>query len=320
MRSYLLMRAVFAVVTVIAATFIVFTVSRLTGDPREMLIRPEGYGISEEAYEAIGKKLGLDKPLVVQYGMWIGRVVRGDFGKTLLTQRPVIDLFLEKAPATIKLSITSWILATLIGVPLGVLSAVYRGGFIDYVGRTFALFGQATPAFWLGIMVILIFSVLLNWLPSGTIGPEDASFIERAKYFVLPSIVLGWGGAAGYLRLTRSAMLEVLDSEFIRLARAKGVSNSRVVWKHAFRNALIPPLTFSALLMAFFLNGQVVIEVVFSWPGLGRLATESVFENDFNTLSTAVLFFAALFSLTAFIADVLYATIDPRIRLTGHKE
>ena len=314
MGTFLARRALFAVITVFAATLIVFTVSRLTGDPLEFLIRPEGYGVSPEALAAISKKIGLDRPLAIQYLIWIGGVLRGDFGKSLLTEKPVIDIFLEKAPPTVQLAGVAWILATLIGVPVGVISAVNRGGIFDYLGRAFALFGQAIPVFWLGIMAILIFSVILGWLPSGTKGPIDASFWEQVKHFVLPATVLGWSGAASYARLTRSAMLEVLDSEFVKMARAKGVVSRKVIWKHAFRNAMIPPITFSALLIAFFLSGQVVVEAVFGWPGLGRLATESVFENDFNTLSTSVLFFAALFAIASFLADTLYAFVDPRIR------
>ena len=314
MGVFLARRALFAVITVFAATLIVFTVSRLVGDPLQFLIRPEGYGVSPEALAAISKKIGLDRPLAIQYLIWIGGVLRGDFGKSLLTEKPVIDIFLEKAPPTIQLAGVAWILATLIGVPVGVVSAVNRGGIFDYLGRAFALFGQAIPVFWLGIMAILIFSVILGWLPSGTKGPIDASFWEQVKHFVLPATVLGWSGAASYARLTRSAMLEVLDSEFVKMARAKGVVSRKVIWKHAFRNAMIPPITFSALLIAFFLSGQVVVEAVFGWPGLGRLATESVFENDFNTLSTSVLFFAALFACASFLADTLYAFVDPRIR------
>ena len=314
MGRFLARRALFAVITVFAATLIVFTVSRLTGDPLEFLIRPEGYGVSPEALAAISKKIGLDRPLAMQYLIWIGGVLRGDFGKSLLTEKPVINIFLEKAPPTVQLAGVAWILATLIGVPVGVISAVNRGGIFDYLGRAFALFGQAIPVFWLGIMAILIFSVILGWLPSGTKGPIDASFWEQVKHFVLPATVLGWSGAASYARLTRSAMLEVLDSEFVKMARAKGVVSRKVIWKHAFRNAMIPPITFSALLIAFFLSGQVVVEAVFGWPGLGRLATESVFENDFNTLSTSVLFFAALFAFASFLADTLYAFVDPRIR------
>lgn len=314
MGAFLARRALFAVITVFAATLIVFTVSRLVGDPLQFMIRPEGYGVSPEALAAISKKIGLDRPLAMQYLIWIGGVLRGDFGKSLLTEKPVIDIFLEKAPPTVQLAGVAWILATLIGVPVGVVSAVNRGGIFDYLGRAFALFGQAIPVFWLGIMAILIFSVILGWLPSGTKGPIDASFWEQVKHFVLPATVLGWSGAASYARLTRSAMLEVLDSEFVKMARAKGVTGRRVIWKHAFRNAMIPPITFSALLIAFFLSGQVVVEVVFGWPGLGRLATESVFQNDFNTLSTSVLFFSAMFAFVSFFADTLYALVDPRIR------
>ncbi len=314
MGTFLARRAVFAVITVFAATLIVFTVSRLTGDPLDFLIREQGYGVSEEQRAAIAKKIGLDRPLAVQYLIWIGGWMRGDFGRSILTERPVLDIFLEKAPPTIQLALVAWVLATIIGVPVGVVSAVNRGGVFDYIGRAFALFGQAVPVFWLGIMAILIFAVTLGWLPSGTKGPPDASFWEQVRYFVLPTVVLGWSGAASYARLTRSAMLEVLDSEFVKMARAKGVAGGRVIWKHALRNAMIPPITFSALLIAFFLSGQVVVEVVFSWPGLGRLATESVFENDFNTLSTSVLFFAALFAFASFLADTLYALVDPRIR------
>ena len=314
MGAFLARRALFAVITVFAATLIVFTVSRLVGDPLQFMIRPEGYGVSPEALAAISKKIGLDRPLAMQYLIWIGGVLRGDFGKSLLTEKPVIDIFLEKAPPTVQLAAVAWILATLIGVPVGVVSAVNRGGIFDYLGRAFALFGQAIPVFWLGIMAILIFSVILGWLPSGTKGPIDSSFWEQVKHFVLPATVLGWSGAASYARLTRSAMLEVLDSEFVKMARAKGVTGGRVIWKHAFRNAMIPPITFSALLIAFFLSGQVVVEVVFGWPGLGRLATESVFQNDFNTLSTSVLFFSAMFAFVSFFADTLYALVDPRIR------
>jgi peptide/nickel transport system permease protein len=206
------------------------------------------------------------------------------------------------------------LLATGIGVPLGVLSAIRRGSAVDYFGRGFAILGQAVPGFWLAIMGVLVFAVRLDWLPSSTKGPPDASLLSQVKYFVLPAVTLGWGGAAGYLRLTRSAMLDVLDSEYIKLARAKGASSWKIVWKHAFRNALIPPVTFSALLLAFFLNGQVIIETVFGWPGLGRLATEAVFQNDFTTLTGAVLVFAGLFSVMSFAADVAYALIDPRVR------
>ena len=314
MRKFLIRRFFLALLTVFAATVIVFTISRLTGDPKLIYALPEGYGMTQERLDALDRKLGLDKPLVVQYFLWIGRALRGDLGNTLFTDRPVIDLLRERAPATIQLALAAWILGTLVGIPLGILSAVRRGGFWDYVGRGFALLGQAAPPFWIGLMAILLFSVYLGWLPSGTNGPPYASFWLKVKHFVLPASVLGWGAAAGYLRLTRSAMLEVLDSEYVKIARLKGLSNQTVIWKHAFRNALISPLTYSALVMASFLNGAVIAESVFAWPGIGRLATQAVFENDFPTMTGAVLTFAALFAATSFVSDVLYAVIDPRIR------
>jgi ABC-type dipeptide/oligopeptide/nickel transport system permease component len=165
-------------------------------------------------------------------------------------------------------------------------------------------------------MAIFLFSVTLGWLPTATKGPPDASLWLQAKHFVLPSVILGWGAAAGYLRLTRSAMLDVLESEYVVLARAKGVSERRVIWKHALGNALISPLTYSSLVMAGFLNGAVIAESVFAWPGIGRLATEAVFENDFPTMTGTVLTFAALFAITSFVSDILYVVVDPRIRYT----
>ncbi len=316
MGRFLIQRASFALLTLLGATVIVFTVSRLTGDPRQFMIRPEGYGITKEQYEELGQRLGLDKPLVVQYLKWLGQVAQGDFGKTIQTQRSVSEVIRERLPNTLQLAGAGWLVATLVGVPLGVMSAVRRGGLLDHAGRAFAILGQAVPGFWLGIMGVLIFSVHLGLLPTSTKGSPDASLLQQLKYFVLPAITLGWGGAAGYMRLTRSSMLDVLDSEYVKLARAKGVSSSKLIWKHAFRNALIPPITFSALLLAFFLNGQVIIETVFGWPGLGRLATESVFQNDYTTMTATVLMFALLYSIASFLSDVAYAVIDPRVRYT----
>ncbi len=185
-----------------------------------------------------------------------------------------------------------------------------RGSIWDYFGRGFALFGQALPVFWVGIMLILIFSVQLRWLPTGTLGESGNS----VKHFILPTITLGWIAAASYLRLVRSAMLEILDSEFIKLARAKGVSNFKVIWKHAFRNALIAPLTFSSLLLTAFITGAVVTESIFSIPGLGRLAVGAIFDNDFPVMVGVVLVFTFMYVTLNFLTDLLYAMIDPRIR------
>jgi peptide/nickel transport system permease protein len=215
----------------------------------------------------------------------------------------------ERIGNTAQLALGAWLFATLVGVPLGVLSAVKRGSIWDYFGRSFALLGQTLPVFWVGIMGILIFSVKLGWLPTGT-KPEYISI----KHFIMPCIALGWFSAAGYMRLTRSAMLDVLDSEYIKLARAKGVGGSMVIWKHAFRNAVIPPLTFSGLILAAFVTGAVVTETVFAWPGLGRMAFTAVVQNDFPVMAGVVLLFTGIFLVVNFLVDVSYAYLDPRIR------
>lgn len=297
-----------------AATAIVFALSRAAGDPRLLFIKPSGYAITKETYEAIGKKLGLDKPLPVQYLIWLGRSAKGDLGKTVIGELSVAELVKSRTGATIQLSIGAWFVATVIGVPLGVLSAVSRGSPYDYFGRFIAAVGQSLPSFWIGIMCILLFSVTLGWLPVAGRGPVGSSFPGTWKYYVLPIFTLGFTSAAPYLRLTRSAMLDVMDSEYVKLARAKGVSRGTVIWKHGLRNALLAPLTYSGLLLAGFLSGATVVETVFAWPGIGRLATNAVYNNDYPMITGAVLIFAVLFVITSFFLDVLYAAIDPRIR------
>jgi peptide/nickel transport system permease protein len=220
----------------------------------------------------------------------------------------VSEIVAGKIGATIQLAVGGWIFAILVGVPIGVLSAVKRGTIWDYLGRGFALGGQALPAFFVGIILILIFAVKLDWFPVGTRAPG-------IEYYILPSITLGWLPAAGLMRLTRSAMLEIMDSEYIKLARAKGVSNNKVIWKHALRNSLIPPLTSALLLMAGFLNGAVVVESIFAWPGIGWIALfRAVYDNDFPLLLGTVFIFIGIYLAFALLADILYAFIDPRIR------
>lgn len=310
MGSFLIRRLLFTFISVIGATAFVFTLSRMAGDPVLLYAKPAGYGMTEEYLDNLRKELGTDKPLVVQYFLWMGRVVRGDLGRTLLARQSVAKVIREKIFNTFQLAFAGWLFATLVGVPLGVLSAVKRGTVWDYLGRAFALFGQALPPFWIGLVGILIFAVYLGWLPAGFKGDGIS-----VKHFILPAITIGWGASAGYVRLTRSAMLEILDSEFVKLARAKGLSGGMVIWKHALRNAIIPPLTFSFLLLAGLLNGAVVAEVVFAWPGLGRVAlVQAVNNNDFPLLTGAVLVFILIYLVVSFSADVLYAVIDPRIR------
>jgi len=304
-----LTRLIFAIVAIWGATVIVFGLSRLAGDPRLLYAGAEGYGLTPEQYEAIGKSLALDRSIVVQYGTWLGRAARGDFGKSISGRQPVLQLIGEKAPATLKLGGLAFAFAVSLGVPLGVISAVKRGSPWDYLARGLAILGQALPSFWIGIVAILVFAVQLHWLPSLGRG-------ESWREFVLPVVTLAWLPLAGYVRLTRSAMLDTLDSEYVKLARAKGVTYWAVIGKHALRNALIAPLTLSGLLLAGLLTGSVVVETVFSWPGMGRLALQSVYNNDFPVLSGVVLIFTAVYVAANLTVDILYAVLDPRIRLT----
>ena len=253
--------------------------------------------------------------LVIQYAVWMGKgIFQGDFGDSLKTGQPVMKMVLGFAPASLQLGLSATLFVLITGIPLGMLSAVKRGTIWDVIGRTFAVFGQALPPFWLGIMLILIFSVNLDWLPSGTRGYDATGFLDRLTYFIIPAVTLGWLASAGLMRLVRSSMLEVLDSEFVKLARAKGVGSNTVIWKHAFKNALIPPLTFSALILVGFIGGTVVTETVFAWPGLGRMIYTAVINNDFPLMTGSVLVFTVAYVIAVFIIDLLYATIDPRIR------
>ncbi|MBI4218677.1 MAG: ABC transporter permease [Chloroflexi bacterium] len=314
MAYFLGRRFALGILSLVAATAIVFALSRAAGDPRLLFVKPGGYAMTKETYEAIGKKLGLDKPLPVQYLIWIGRVTRGDLGRTVIGELPVADLVKSRLGATIQLSVGAWFVATIIGVPLGVLSAVKRGSVFDYFGRFLAVIGSSLPSFWIGVMLILFFAVTLDWLPVAGRGPTGSSFPDNWKYFVLPIFTLGFTSAAPYLRLTRSAMLDVMDSEYVKLARAKGVDTKTVIWKHGLRNALISPLTYSGLLLAGFLSGATVVETVFAWPGIGRLATDAVYQNDYPMITGAVLIFAVLFVIASYVLDILYAFVDPRIR------
>ena len=309
MKRFLIRRFIFALISIVMATFAILVISRLSGDPL-LLYANSGYGITAEGERVIRERLGLDKPVPYQYILWLGRTLKGDMGETILDRKPVARIVFLKLPSTLQLGAVSWFLATIVGIPLGILSAVRRGTFLDYFGRGFALFGQAVPQFWLGLVLILIFSVYLEWLPAGLKGD---SFWDL-KYLILPAITLSWGALSGYLRLTRTAMLEVLDSEYIRLARAKGVGATVVVWKHAFRNALIQPLTASTLILSGFLTGAVLVETIFAWPWMGDAAIRAVNNNYFPLLQGFVFFFTILFVGTTFITDLLYAYIDPRIR------
>lgn len=303
MRTFLIRRIATSALVIVGLSVLLFALSRVQGDPRLLYLTA---GTTMEQYDQWGRVMGLDRPLVVQYGIWAGRALRGDLGNSLSEHRPVVDSIVERLPATLQLGLASFAFALGIGIPFGILSAVKKGSIWDYLGRSFALLGQALPPFWVGLMLIFFFAVDLGWLPSGRRGGMD--------HYILPTITLGWLSAASLLRLVRSAMLEVLDSEYVRFARAKGVANWRVISKHAFRNALIPPLTFGGVLLAGKFTGAVVTETVFAWPGLGRLAVTSVFNNDFPLLSGVIIMFMLVFVGLSLAVDLIYAVVDPRIR------
>ena len=317
MQRFILRRIFASLVALFLVTIIVFSLSRLVGDPLAMLVSEGGYGISESALQIQREKLHLDKPVPLQYFFWLTDVLRGDLGHDLSDGFPVTHKIREKIAPTVQLGVSAWILATIFGLSFGMISAVKRGSLLDYAVRLIANLGITLPAFYVGIMAILIFAVALEWVPVtviGTIGSDDP--FAQLKAMILPVLTLAWGAAAGYMRLMRSSMLEVLDSEYIKLARAKGVDGSKVIWKHALRNSLIVPITVSALLLWNFVTGTVVVEAVFAWPGLGLLAIEAVVNNNLNLVVGTTLVTGVVLITANLVADVLYVLVDPRIRLS----
>ncbi len=306
MTRFVLRRLAYGVVMVILATMFVFSLSRLAGDPRNLYLGQEGIYVTKETWEAWGREMGLDKPLPVQYTICFSKALKGDFGTSLSEKANARNVIAKRIPATLQLAGAGFLWATAVGVPLGVLAAVKRGTIWDLLGRIFALLGQTLPAFWVGLMLILVFAVWLDLLPTSQKG--------GLKNLILPSVTLGWAASAGFLRLLRSSMLEVLDSEYVKLAKAKGVSLTAVIWKHAFKNAIIVPLTYAGLLLATFLTGTVVVETVFAWPGIGRLAVQAVFQNDFPVMTGLVMLFTVVYVGMNLAVDILYGFIDPRIR------
>lgn len=308
MTSYLLSRFSQSIVNIFFITVLVFLLARATGDPAQSFVPDD---LPQEAVIAMRERLGLDKPLLHQYWVFIKDLARGDLGTSLQGHRPVTQMILERIPATFSLAAVAMALAMAMGIPLGVLSAVYRDTAIDRVAKVVAFLGQSTPPFWLAIMLILFFGVFLyeQGLPSlpisGRGGPAS---------YVMPAFAMGWAVVAGVVRLTRSSMLDVLDSDYMTMARAKGLNERTVIWKHALRNALIPVLTYSGLILASFMNGSVVIEQVFAWPGLGRLALVSVTGRDYPVVQGVVITVGIFLILINLAVDILYALVDPRIR------
>ena len=319
MGRFLARRALSIVISIIGATVVIFILTRLGPDPTILYIGDAQVELTDEQILEIKRHMGLDKPLPLQYTIWVWNLIQFDMGQSLGSLKPVSEIIREHLAITLRLAVGAWIFAVFVGLSIGILAAVKRATAWDYIGRIFALFGQATPQFWTAVMAILIFAVLLNWFPPGwSGGPEDGTFPlswGNIKYYVLPCIVLGWPASAGIMRLTRSAMLEILDSEYIKLARAKGVGPWTIILKHGLRNAVIPPLTSAFVLLADYLNGALVVEIVFSMPGLGIVAlNRAVYDNDWPLLAGTVFCFIGIYVFFAFLADIAYALIDPRIR------
>ena len=299
---YILDRLIQAIILIIIVSTVVFLIVRLTGNPLDVVLDPRA---TASVREALAEKLGLDKPLFIQYLIYMGNMIRGDFGKSFISQEPCLHLVLQRFPATLELTTLAMILALIIAVPIGIYSAANRGSSLDILGRIFAFTGMAAPIFWTGIMAIWIFSVKLKILPVGGRGGIET--------LILPVITLGWVAASGLLRLTRSAMMDVLNTDYITMARAKGLSRSIILWKHAFRNAALPVLTFFVLLFILIMGGAVVTETVFSWPGLGRLLIFSVQSRDYPMVQTIVTLLCIVYIGANFIVDVLYSLLNPKI-------
>jgi peptide/nickel transport system permease protein len=306
MQRYIAKRLIQAVVTLFLASIIVFLLARMTGDPAAHLL-PE-YSTMEDK-EAISHQLGLDRPLPEQYVVFAWNALRGDFGKSIRGERAsALGLVAERLPASLQLAAVALLVSLLLGLPLGVFSAVGKGSWLDALLRILALLGQSAPVFWIGIVAMYVFSVQFHLLPTSGYG--------KPEQFVLPALAMSSFQVAAILRLTRSSMLDSLGSEYIKLARIKGLSETVVVWKHALRNSLLPVLTYSGTILGRMITGVVVVETVFAWPGIGRLAYESVMSRDFPVLQAVVLLMAALFLTINLVVDVLYAYIDPRIRFS----
>ena len=281
----------------------VFLSVHLTGDPALYLLGPEA---TDADYEQIKKNMGLDRPLVVQYASFLGDILQADFGVSHIRGVPAREILLQRLPATLQLAGVAFVLTIIIGIPLGILSAIKRDSIFDQLGKFFAVAGIAAPSFWIAIMLILLFGAILGWLPTYGRG--------GVEHFILPAFVLSWHSMAGVLRLARSSMLEVMDSEYVKFARIKGLSEQVVVYKHALKNSVIPVLTFSGLTLAGLLNGSVAIEVVFAWPGIGRLMLEGIKTRDFPLVQATVLAAGFFYIATALVVDILYAYVNPRIR------
>ena len=304
MRRFVTKRLGYAVLSLFLLSLTIFLLVRVTGDPAALMAEP---GASAEQLAAIRKNLGLDRPLWIQYGSFMANFLTGDLGHSFYYNAPVLDLYAARLPYSLLLAAVAMAFSLLIGIPSGILAAVRVGTMWDGAGKVFALLGLSMPSFWIGLVMILFFSVYLGWLPSSGAGTP--------LHVIMPAFALGWYFAAAHMRLTRSSMLDVLGSEYVKLARLKGLPESLVVAKHAFKNALIPVITLAGINLVIMINVAVVVETVFAWPGIGRLLYEGISFRDFPLVQGIVLLGGSMIVVVNLLVDILYAVVDPRIRL-----
>jgi peptide/nickel transport system permease protein len=304
MTSFIARRLGYSLVSLFLLSLTIFLFVRLTGDPAVLFVEP---GASQADLDSIREQFGLDRSIWVQYASFVASLAQGDFGQSFYYRTPVFELYLTRLPNSLMLATAAMAFSLLIGIPSGILAAVRVGRFWDSAGKVFALLGLSVPSFWIGLVMILFFSVYLEWLPSSGSG--------TAAHLIMPAFALGWYFAAAHMRLTRSSMLDVLGSEYIKLARLKGLPESLVIAKHAFKNALIPVLTLAGINLVIMINVAVVVETVFAWPGIGRLLYEGITFRDFPVVQGVVLMGGAMIVVVNLVIDILYAVIDPRIRL-----
>jgi peptide/nickel transport system permease protein len=305
MLRFMLSRMIQGVVTLFIISLIVFGLVRLTGNPLDMMLPADA---GPEMREQVSKSMGLDRPLPVQYGIFLSSLLRGDLGTSIRSSEPVTHMIFERIPNTLELAAAAMGIALILALPLGVLAATHKGRGWDTLARGVSLLGQSIPTFWAGIVLIQIFSVTLGWLPAGRQG--------GLEHLVLPAVTLGLFGfmLAGVTRILRGSMIETLDSDYVLFARIKGVGPRAIAWRHGLSNALIPVVTFVGFYFGIMVSGTVVVETVFAWPGLGRLAFDAVQWRDYPVVQGVVLMVAVITLLTNLGVDVLYAYLDPRIR------
>ena len=303
MSAYLLRRLAQSLLVLLGVSFVVFFILHLTGDPALVLLSPDA---TAQDIQEFRETMGFNDPFLVQYGRFLRGALRGDFGRSVRHDEPAFALVAERLPATLELAGAALLIALALAIPAGIVSAVRRNSAVDYVSTVLALLGQSMPTFWLGIMLILVFSVWLHLLPSSGRG--------TLEHLILPAVTLGLFTTARITRLTRSGMLEVLNQDYIRTARAKGVAGPPVVWKHALKNAAIPIVTIVGIELGTLLGGSVITETIFAWPGVGRLSVQAIYNRDYPVVQAAVFLLSTTFVLVNLVVDMLYTYLDPRIR------